>query len=163
MRAMYDSPSEQFTGIFWGAFDLPTEAHIAIIKNSILNLPLKKLIIVVNNSPYKKYKNPLNTRLQMMEGIIRQCDRKNVELLSQDESHPVDFKVLKEITEGPLCAIAGYDSYKRWVLHSKPHDRSCYEAIAVVPRGDEEPILYDKMAFLLPIDVKYKHISSSRS
>lgn len=72
-----------------------------------------------------------------MKEIIQSTGLKNVELLWQDDTHKLDFSVLREINLDPLCAIAGYDSYKKWVDHSTPQERSLYDAIAVIPRGDE--------------------------
>lgn len=152
----------KLVGVYWGAFDPPTEAHAAIVLNSMNNIPLKKLMIIVNNHPYKNYTYPLEMRLQMMKAIIQQKRLENVELRWQDETHPINFLVLKEISQDPLCAIAGYDAYKKWVANSTPQDRSCYDAIAVIPRGEDVPILFDEIAFLLPIDTKYKDVSSTK-
>lgn len=153
---------KKLTGVYWGAFDPPTEAHAAVMISSINDIPLKKLIVVVNNHSYKDYAYPLEMRLQMMKSIIQSHGLEQIELRWQDESHKLDFMALKKITQEPLCAIAGYDAYKKWVAHSMPQDRFCYDAIAVIPRGDDIPILFDKAAFLLPIDSKYKDISSTK-
>lgn len=152
----------KFVGVYWGAFDPPTEAHAAIIVKSVKDIPLKKLIVVINNHPYKKYTYPLEKRLEMMRALFQQQGLERVELHWQDEFNQMDFTALKAMTQEPLCAIAGYDAYKKWVSHSKSQERLCYDAIAVIPRGDEEPILLDEIAFLLPIDLKYKDVSSTR-
>lgn len=156
-----DTP-RKLTGVYWGAFDPPTEAHAAIIISSMNDIPLKKLIVVVNNHAYKNYTYPLEMRLQMMKAIIQQHGLEKIELHWQDETHQINFIALKEISQEPLCAIAGYDAYKKWVSHSSSHDRSCYDAIAVIPRGEDVPILFDEIAFLLPIDSKYKDVSSTK-
>lgn len=153
---------KELTGIYWGAFDPPTKAHSAIIAKAINDIPLRKLVVVVNNHPYKNYQYSLTERLDMMKIILQQHGLEKVELLWQDESHQMDAIALKAIIQGPLCAIAGYDAYKKWVSYSALQDRSHYDAIAVIPRGDEAPILFDKMAFLLPIDSKYKDVSSTK-
>lgn len=150
------------TGVYWGAFDPPTAAHAAIIKASLQDIPLKKLIIVVNNHFYKNYTNSLETRLELMSQLIRSIGHPHIELTWQDNSHKVDFTSLSTKTSAPLCAIAGYDSYKKWVTYSNSDERRRYDAIAVVPRGDEEPILCDQKAFLLPIKSKYRHVSSTK-
>jgi nicotinic acid mononucleotide adenylyltransferase len=152
--------SSEMTGVYWGAFDPPTEAHAAIIMDTLENLSLKKLIIVVNNHAYKNYTYPLGMRLEMVGEIV--CLRDNVEVLWQDETHTLNFAALKNIIKGPICGIAGYDAYKKWIRYSNSHERACYDAIAVVPRGDDPPILFDKNAFLMPIDPKYKDVSSTR-
>ena len=156
------TPTTNMTGVYWGAFNPPTEAHAATIYASLNNMRLKKLIIVVNNHSYKNYSYPLEIRLQLMKEIIQSTGLKNVELLWQDDTHKLDFSALRELTIGPLCAIAGYDSYKRWVDHSTLQERSLYDAIAVIPRGDESPILFDENAFILPISSKYRHTSSTK-
>ena len=153
---------KEFTGVYWGAFDPPTEAHSAIIAKAISDIPLRKLVVVVNNHPYKNYKYSLTERLHMMKIILQQHGLEQTELLWQDESHQMDAIALKAMIQGPLCAIAGYDAYKKWITYSVPQERSHYDAIAVIPRGDEAPILFDRMAFLLPIDSKYKNVSSTK-
>src|ERR1700722_11170238 len=98
----------------------------------------------------------------MIREIIRSNNLENVELRWQDETHKLNFLALKEITQKSLCAIAGYDAYKKWVEYSTPHERSLYDAIAVIPRGDDSPILFDEIAFILPINSVYKHVSSTK-
>lgn len=154
--------SKECVGVYWGAFDPPTEAHLAIIIKAANDIPLKKLIVVVNNHSYKNYAYSLEERLHMMKASLQQKGLDQVELLWQDASHQIDFLTLKAMVQEPLCAIAGYDAYKTWSASSASQDRSRYEAIAVVPRGDEEPILFDQSAFLLPIDPRYKDVSSTK-
>ncbi len=156
------TPPSNLTGVYWGAFDPPTEAHAAIIIASLKDIPLKKLILVVNNHPYKNYTYSLETRLQMIREIILLNGLENVELRWQDENYKLDFLALKQLTKKPLCAIAGYDAYKKWVEYSTPHERSLYDAIAVIPRGNDSPILYDEIAFILPINSIYEHVSSTK-
>lgn len=156
------TPLNHRTGVYWGAFDPPTEAHAAIIATAMNDIPLKHLIVVVNNHPYKNYTYPVEVRLQMIREIIRKNGSENVELLWQDDDHRLDFFALKEITKDPLCAIAGYDAYKKWVDYSTAQERSLYDAIAVIPRGEELPILFDEIAFILPIHSMYKHVSSTK-
>jgi nicotinic acid mononucleotide adenylyltransferase len=157
-----DVSTRNMTGVYWGAFDPPTDAHEAIIVASVNDIPLKKLIVVVNNHHYKNYTYPLEIRLQLMNKIIKSNNLKNVEVLWQDDTHKIDFSALKEMTQGPLCAISGYDAYKKWVDTSSAQERSLYDAIAVIPRGDDSPILFDEMAFILPISPIYRHVSSTK-
>jgi cytidyltransferase-like protein len=153
---------KNLTGVYWGAFDPPTAAHAAIISASIQDIPLKKLIVVVNNHPYKNYTYPLKTRLQMLQNLIKSHQNADIELLTQDENNKIDFPALKTMTKGPLCAISGYDAYKRWMNFSDTAARLLYDRIAVVPRGDDLPVLIDENAFVLPIDSKYRHVSSTK-
>lgn len=149
------------TGVFWGAFDPLTAAHEAIILSSLTNIPLKRLVVVVNNHPYKTYAYSLDERLKVLQEFIQKHKLLHVELCSQDDVHKLDFTALRKMADGPLCAIAGYDSYKKWVKYSSPDERALYGAIAVVPRGDDPPLLFDAAAFLLPIDPIHKHVSST--
>ncbi len=149
-------------GIYWGAFDPPTEAHYAIITASMTQIPLKKLYLVVNNSSYKNYSLPLSERIQHIQSYIHKNGINNVEIISQDDIQKIDYTYLRKKTKSSLYAIAGYDSYLAWIKHTKPEERNLYDGIAVVPRGDDTPILIDKNAFLLPIDEKYKYISSTK-
>jgi len=154
--------SPNMTGVYWGAFDPPTGAHAAIIVAAVNDIPLKKLIVVVNNHQYKNYTYPLAIRMQLIGEIIQSNGLENVEILWQDDTHKIDFWALRKMTLDPLCAVAGYDSYKKWVDYSSPQERSAYDAIAVVPRGDDQPLLYDENAFILPINEIYKHVSSTQ-
>ena len=152
------------TGVYWGAFDPPTQAHLAII-TAVLhqnNIPLQKLIVVVNNHKYKNYTFPLERRMQIIAQIIQSKGLKNIELLWQNETHKLNFQTLKKWLQTPLCAIAGYDAYKKWTDLSSLQERSLYDAIAVIPRGDEPSILFDKTAFILAIDPIYKYVSSTK-
>jgi nicotinic acid mononucleotide adenylyltransferase len=148
-------------GIYWGAFDPPTEAHRAIILASLKTIPLKKIFVIVNNHPYKVYDYSLEVRLHMIKQIMP-MNRENIEILWQDDINKLNYPALRKRIEGPLCAIAGYDAYKAWLDFSKPEERALYDAIAVIPRGDEPPILFDDNAFLLPIDAAYKNVSSTK-
>lgn len=154
--------THQMTGVYWGAFDPPTIAHEAIIKASLNDIRLKKLIVVINNHSYKEYTNSLENRLKLMSQVIQATGHNNFELTWQDNINKIDFASLRNKTSEPLCAIAGYDSYKKWVAYSRPEDRQQYDAIAVIPRGDEEPALFDEKAFLLPISSTYKDVSSTK-
>jgi hypothetical protein len=73
----------------------------------------------------------------------------------------MNYQALSQRTSLPLCAIAGYDAYKKWAQYSHAEERGHYRAIAVVPRGDEPAILFDEQAFIMPIDHSLSHVSSS--
>ncbi|MBS0655670.1 MAG: adenylyltransferase/cytidyltransferase family protein [Verrucomicrobia bacterium] len=153
------SPARGMTGVYWGAFDPPTVAHQEIISIALKELKLKKLIVVVNNHKYKNYRDSLERRLDLMRKVISGTD---VELLWQDDEQKVDYAFLRSRIQGPICSIAGYDAYRSWIQHSSPEERKRYDAIAVIPRGDETPLLYDENAFLLPIKEEYRHVSSTK-
>ena len=150
------------TGVYWGAFNPPTGAHAAIIAASLNEIPLKKLIIVVNNHSYKDYAYPLEIRLQLIKEIINPNDIEKVEILWQDDVNKLDFVALRKMTSAPLCAIAGCDAYKKWIDFSTPRERSLYDAIAVIPRSDDIPILFDEIAFILPINSIFQYVSSTK-
>lgn len=160
-----DDPSKinchQMIGVYWGAFDPPTTAHEAILCAASKQLRFKKIIIVVNNHGYKNYTNPLDRRIELIRKIICSNCLKDVEVLSQDDANPMDYRVLQQIVDAPLCAISGYDAYHRWVEQSTSAERAQYSAIAVIPRGNQIPILSDLHAFLLPIHADYRHVSST--
>lgn len=149
-------------GVYWGAFDPPTEAHIAIITAALNDPAIEKVLVVVNNHAYKNYTFPLGVRLRMMKKVIDKYGLKNVELLWQDDTHRLDILALRKMTNAPICAIAGYDAYKKWVDFSTPEERSSFDAIAVVPRDNDSPVLFDKITFILPINTKYRDISSTK-
>lgn len=62
-------------------------------------------------------------RLQWIKEIIQSNGLQNVEVLSQDDKHKLDFLALREITSEPICGIAGYDAYKTWIQYSTPEER----------------------------------------
>lgn len=149
-------------GVFWGAFDPPTKAHIAIIQ-AALSLPfIHHLLIIVNNHSYKNYSMPLQERKDELTLHLADLLPHKITLLDQEDARPMNFAALEKIAPLPLCAIAGYDAYTKWAAYSSHEERAHYQAIAVVPRGNEEPKLFDAHAFLLPIDERHKHISSSQ-
>lgn len=145
-----------YTGVYWGAFDPLTKAHTAIIQAALSSPIFTNLFIVVNNHSYKKYTYPLSQRIEEIEKALPTQSRVMVRFLSQDDSSPCDYFFLKTLSSLPLCAIAGYDSYKIWGAETS------FDAIALVPRGDETPVLFDRKAFLLEIDPSYRHISSAQ-
>ncbi|MBA3238398.1 MAG: adenylyltransferase/cytidyltransferase family protein [Parachlamydiaceae bacterium] len=157
----YVVQTKKMVGVYWGAFDPPTKAHEAIITAAFRDIPIKKLIVVVNNHSYKKYTFPLEMRIQWMKEIIESNELKKVELLYQDDMCKIDFLALREMISEPICGIAGYDAYMTWIQYSNAQDRALYDAIAVIPRGDEDPTLFDEKAFILPISPIFKHVSSS--
>lgn len=150
-----------YFGVFWGAFDPPTEAHAAIIEAALKLKNIHHLLIVINNTSYKNYSLPLNERRQLLQRAIHSVPQDRYTLLEQDDAHPMNYLALSKITSLPLCAIAGYDAYSKWAAYSHAEERAHYRAIGVVPRGDEPAILFDAQAFLLPIDESLRHIRSS--
>jgi nicotinic acid mononucleotide adenylyltransferase len=153
---------KEMTGVYWGAFNPLTPAHEAIITTASSNHSIKKLFVVVNNNSYKNYSSPLEERIAKIQAFIEANHLKNVEVLTQDDANQVNDSYFKERKICPICAIAGYDSYRKWVKYSKEPERAQYDAIAVIPRGDAAPLLFDKKAFLLPIDPTYKYVSSTK-
>ncbi len=149
-------------GVYWGAFDPPTVAHFAIIRAALTDIPVKKIVVVVNNHKYKNYVYPLEVRLKVLKKMLQEDGVEDAELLFQDEKKKMDYEALKSLFQAPLCAIAGYDAYVTWLNYSTALERKLYEAIAVVPRGNEDPKLFDSNAFLLNIKEKYSHISSTK-
>lgn len=161
MKSTFCFQNSNAVGIYWGAFDPPTVAHYAIMESAMQNLKLKKLIVVINNNSYKNYMYSLDERRKIIQYKIQEMGLKNVEILDQDDSKKVNYSYLRQLTKDPLYAIAGYDAYIRWQKYSSDDERNGYSSIIVVPRGDEEPILYDQNAVLMRIDSIYKHVSSS--
>lgn len=161
MNSISTSQNPNIVGVYWGAFDPPTSAHYEIMKSAIQNLKLKKLIVVVNNSSYKNYTYSLEERKKTIQYKIQENGLKNVEILDQDDSNKINYTYLRRLTNDPLYAIAGYDAYVRWLKYSSDSERNEYNAIIVVPRGDDKPILYDQNAALMRIDSVYRHVSSS--
>lgn len=149
-------------GVFWGAFDPPTKAHLGIIQASLKHPNIHHVLVIINNNSYKNYYLTLSERKELLQGLIGHYIPEKVTILTQDDDHPMNYAALEKITSLPLCAISGYDSYSKWAKYSSSVERAHYKAIAVVPRGDEPPILLDEQAFLLPIDSSLKHVSSSQ-
>lgn len=119
-------------------------------------------MLVVNNHGYKKYTYSLEERIKLIKQVIDHESLNKVEILYQDDENKLDFGALKHRINEPLCAVTGYDAYYKWVTQAEPENRAHYAAIAVIPRGDEIPLLFDSNAFLLPIAPEYKYVSSSR-
>lgn len=152
----------RMVGVFWGAFDPPTRAHIAIIKAALSLSCISHLIVVINNHSYKEYTFPLAQRRELLIEEIGPGLLDKITILVQDDAQPADFSHLISISSLPLCAIAGSDAYIRWHSYSTSSERNLYTAIAVVPRGDQKTTLLDENAFLLPIDPILKDVSSTQ-
>jgi len=149
-------------GIFWGAFDPPTKAHLKIISEAIVKLHLEKLVVIVNNHSYKTYTNSLDVRIQMIKDTLDPQDLTKTEILFQDDSQKIDYDFLAKKFQKPLCAIAGSDAYQSWLKHSTKKERELYDTIAVIPRGNLLLELEDSNAISLPIEDVYRHISSTQ-
>jgi cytidyltransferase-like protein len=156
------SAHSKMVGVYWGAFDPPTQAHYEIIKIAVETMQIKKLIVVVNNNSYKNYTFPLDERKNMIQKKVKEFGLVNIEILEQDDFHKIDFTYLNSLIKDPLCAIAGYDAYARWKQYSSKDERNQYDAIAVVPRGDDDPILFDQNAFIMPISAECRYVSSTQ-
>lgn len=149
------------TGVFWGAFDPPTKAHLAIIERALSLPSIHHILVIINNHSYKNYRSSLQERLDQMTILLSDWIPQRITLLSQDDTHPMNFAKLSTLTTSPLCAISGYDAYLKWAQYSNDIERSHYASIAVVPRGDTPAVLFDEQAFLMPIDPTFKYTSSS--
>lgn len=155
--------TQPMIGIYWGAFDPPTDAHLAIMRTSLETLPLTKLVIVVNNHSYKNYTYPLEARTQIIQHHIPAEYLDRIEILWQDDTKKLDYSALRaKFPKVAFCAIAGYDAYQKWIEYSPAHERAAYDAIAIIPRGDKDAVLHDDNAFLMPIDEIYRHVSSTQ-
>jgi hypothetical protein len=152
--------NDPMTGIYWGAFDPPTKAHLAVMYAVMHTIPLKKLLVIINNHSYKTYTYPLEVRIQFVREMA-QLNNLYIEVLWQDDRNVLDFATCKQRLQEPLCVVAGYDAYKKWVVHLSSEKRALYDAIAVIPRGDDPAILFDEKAFIVPIPSHYRHLSSS--
>lgn len=156
------SDNSHAVGVYWGAFDPPTVAHQAIITQTLREIPLKKIYVVVNNHNYKNYTFSLEDRVRLIREMVKSEDLHKVEVMWKDEPHKLDYAEMKTLVEEPLYVIAGYDSYQKWVNHTTRGDRAACDKIVVIPRGDDEPLLFDDNAFLLTIDACFKYVSSTK-
>jgi len=149
-------------GVYWGAFDPPTEAHFAIMEIAIKTLKLSKLVVVINDNSYKKYTYSLCERKKMMQTKIEKLRFENIEIFEQNDINKINYTFLRHYFRNPIYAIAGYDAYVRWRKYSSEEERNEYDAIVVVPRGDDVPVLFDENAFLMPINPSYRYVSSTQ-
>ncbi|MBS0585093.1 MAG: hypothetical protein JSR76_02185 [Verrucomicrobia bacterium] len=152
--------SRKYTAVFWGAFDPPTEAHYAIIAAVLAHQKIEDLIIVLNNHNYKNYLYSLEIRQQLLQS--KYATENRVRFVWQDDQNEYRYERLQLLTRRPLCAVAGYDAYKQWLKNTDARElHRQYQAIAVVPRGDEVPVILSARTFLLKIDLRYRYISST--
>ena len=145
-------------GVFWGAFDPPTKAHIKIIEVALTTLKIEKLVIVVNNHNYKKYSNTLAERIDLLKLKINKDHLSKIIFLTQDDQNFIDYNKLKVDFCSKITVIAGADSFRKIPENKIP----IYDAIAVVPRASApDPINCLKNVTLLPIGDEFKYVSSS--
>jgi cytidyltransferase-like protein len=157
-KKIKDEAMNEYFGVYWGAFDPPTPAHLAIIEKSLKIF--EGLIIVVNNGSYKNYSLLPHKRIEIIKSKLNQMKKNKILFIIQDDENPVTYSTIKKRMKKKICVIAGYDSYSNW---SKKKDSPIkYDSIAVVPRGKEKPILFHENAFLMEISSKYRNISSTK-
>lgn len=119
--------------IYWGYFDPPTLAHKEIIMQSLKQLGVDKVIVVLNNAKAsdKNQTADINQRFKMMDILLQEYKDKVI-LVIQDEGEKADYHTVKKHIEGRLYAIAGQDSYEKWAQYEK--NLAAYDKIVVVPR-----------------------------
>lgn len=156
--------SQPAKGVYWGNFDPPTLAHKEIILQALETLQLEKIFIVVNDFKSKSYNATINDRTAMIKLMLYGLEEK-VQVIAQNESAKADYQTLKKAASGKLYAIAGQDSYDKWIL-SPGLDFANYDGIVVVPRGRKSKInipsdLTSKL-FILEIAPRYRYFSSTK-
>ena len=93
---------KNLTGVYWGTFDPPTIAHGEIIKQSLGELELSNLVIVVNDNKTtgKDYnmpgKNRRETVRQTIESLVPAQDRKRISVLIQKDDAPISYETVKK-------------------------------------------------------------------
>ncbi|MBY0462092.1 MAG: hypothetical protein K2Q34_02805 [Alphaproteobacteria bacterium] len=119
--------------IYWGYFDPPTLAHKEIIVQSLNQLGVDKIIVVLNNpkAPDKNNPTDINQRFKMMDILLHDYKDKII-LVIQDEGQKADYHAVKKHIVGKLYAVAGQDSYEKWAQYEK--NLMAYDKIVVVPR-----------------------------
>lgn len=95
-------PKEQefLIGVFWGAFDPPTKAHVAIIEKALVLPFIHHLIVVLNNNSYKEYAIPFETRKEELQAALAPLHLEKITLLEQDDAHPLNFAAWKRSHRG---------------------------------------------------------------
>lgn len=153
-------------GLFWGTFDPPTLAHASIIENSINQLKLSRLIVVINDNEAtgKIYKSPGPARLAMLLSMVSQEIKDRLVIIRQTNTFSLsynDFK--KEYPDKEVYAIVGQDSFERYGKYFAEYDH-----IIVVPRGKDSLQLQQKINDLhltnisiLEINKEYLNTSST--
>lgn len=141
--------------IYWGYFDPPTLAHREIIDQSLKQLGIDKIIVVLNNpkNPDKNHPTDINQRFKMMN-ILLQDYKDKIILVIQDEGQKADYHAVKAHIDGKLYAIAGQDSYEKWAQYEK--NLEAYDKIVVVPRY--VPDSKQSLASLLPPNITILNI-----
>ena len=143
--------------IFWGYFDPPTLAHKAIIDQSLEQLDIEKIIVVLNDlkNSGKTPSTNAKQRLEMMEILLAE-HKDRVVFIIQDKDQPIDYKTIKKHIHGNLYIIAGQDSYEKWMQYEKNID--VYDGIVVVPRQTETKQLFlpDNSKHITILDIEKK-------
>lgn len=157
------SCSEIKFGIYSGTFDPPTIAHNHIIRTVIKHLNLEKLYVFVNKNGKKNYKCSARQRVEMLENMLSDIKDKVIIIDQCSDKKYQDYLILKKCIHQPIVCITGYDSYVSRLL-IPIEDRIKFDAIAIIPRIDEQGSLVEleKIAFMIPLDQTIlKNVSST--
>jgi|SRR5688572_4314434 len=169
---MSGTRASKAVGIYWGTFDPPTLAHRTVIENSVSQLKLSELIVVVNDNKKtgKTYQSPASHRMKMLRCVLPAAIQNQVRIKRQTDSNELSYKRYKESSpDKTVYCIAGQDSLEKFLMSKdgafKAKD---YDHIVVVPRGDTAALFEKKIAemkipnvSLLKIDSQYLSISST--
>lgn len=152
--------------VYSGSFDPPTLAHKAVIESILMDKSIERLYVVVNRYTSKTFKGSLQQRVKMVEMMFEDEPAKSERLIVIVQDSPnkmTDYLVIKKILRSPLMLVTGQDSYVK-SLNIPEELRVKFDAIAVIPRGEDSSIDKNKLeenVKVLNIDKKYIHVSSS--
>ena len=144
---------------YWGSFDPPTLAHKIVILKA-LSL-FKEVIIIVNNDSKKKYTAPIHHRINMIKLMLNNIDQSKYQILTKDDNN--NYNSLKNVTNGKLYVIAGFDAFKQWLETHSFSQLKNYDGVYVIPRYKKynHRILTANNIFILPIPNYYQNVSSN--
>ena len=143
--------------IFWGYFDPPTLAHKEIVVQSLKQLDVEKVIVVLNNltNSGKTPSTNAKQRLEMMQLLLTDYKDKVIFII-QDKDQTIDYKTIKKHIYGKLYIVSGQDSYEKWMQYEKNID--AYDGVIVVPRHTEtkQPLLPINSKHITLLDIEKK-------
>lgn len=129
-------------GIFGGAFDPPHSEHIRIIKESVSELGLDKLIVLPSYFPPHKSQPsaPFEVRVKMLESVLYGVEKVEIDTreLYSGEKYNYTYNILGQIaSENPdaeLVYIIGGDSMEKFRFWKNPELIAKYARLAVIGR-----------------------------
>ena len=138
-------------GLFGGAFDPPHNGHVALIREALLQLSLRKLLVVVTGiPPHKDIESSADERLSFAElafSEIEGVEVSQVELNRPGISYTLDTVKWAYEEYGETIFLIGTDQFLRFPSWHKPEEILEFSRLVVATRpGFDREVVQSTLA-----------------